>query len=64
MYSWEIQELMQLREYILEAQEYLRILNTSPQIYNVSYDAYNDLFHIGTDDNYDWNFRVYLKEKR
>lgn len=64
MYSYEIQQLMELKQYVLEAKEYLNILNTSPQINNVSYNAYSDLFHIGTDDRCSWDFKVYLKNNR
>lgn len=64
MYSYEIQQLMELKQYVLEAKEYLNILNTSPQINNVSYNTYSDLFHIGTDDRYSWDFKVYLKNNR
>lgn len=58
MYSYEIQQLMELRNYLLEAKEYLHICGTSPQINWVSYNAYTDDFRITTDDRYEWNFKV------
>lgn len=61
MYSWEIQELMQLRNYLLTVEEYLHICSTSPQIREVSYNAYENNFNIKTDDKYDWTFKVKSK---
>jgi hypothetical protein len=58
MYSWEIQELMELRNYLLSVEEYLHICSTSPQIREVHYNPYEDNFNIKTDDRYDWTFKV------
>ena len=62
MYSHEIQQLMELRNYLLGVKEYLHICNTSPQINYIHYDAWQDNFKIATDDRYEWTFKV--KEKR
>ena len=58
MYSWEIQKLMELKNYLIEAEEYLHICKTSPQINWVSYNAEIDKFEIKTDDKYEWKFKV------
>lgn len=58
MYSWEIQQLMELRNYLLEVKEYLHICNTSPQIRYVHYDTFQDNFKIATDDMYEWIFKI------
>jgi hypothetical protein len=60
MYTWEIQNLMQLKNYLINVEEYLQICNTSPQIREVKYDPYQDNFMIETDDNY----KVYFKVKK
>lgn len=60
MYSWEIQQLLELKQYLINVKEYLKICETSPQIREVKYDPYNDNFMIDTDDNY----KVYFKVKK
>ncbi len=58
MYSWEIQQLMELRNYLLTVKEYFNICETSPQIREVSYNPYEDNFKIETEDRYKFNFKV------
>lgn len=60
MYSFEIENLMKLKNYLISVKEYLQICNTSPQIREVKYDPYQDNFMIETDDNY----KVYFKVKK
>lgn len=64
MYSWEIQQLMEMRNYLLDAEEYFKICKTSPQIREINYNAFEDNFHIATDDRYDFNFKVKKKERK
>lgn len=64
MYSWEIDQLMKLRNYLIESEEYYKILITSPQINHVKHTPENGNFLIETDDNYKVNFKVYRKEKK
>lgn len=61
MYSWEIQQLLELKQYLLEAKEYLKICE-SPQITRIKYDPFNDTFYIETDDRYKWTFKVRSKK--
>ena len=63
MYSWEIEELLKLREYILEVKEYMKICSESPQIDHVKYEeepnGYN--YNLYTNDGYSWKIKVYCK---
>ena len=61
MYSYEIENLLKLRNYLISNKEYFNICKTSPQIKRISYD--NDDFRIQTSDNYDLHFKVYLKQE-
>lgn len=58
MFTWEIKNLMELKNYLITAQEYLTICKTSPQIREVKYDPYQDNFMIDTEDNYKVYFKV------
>lgn len=62
MYSWEIKDLLQLKEYILEYQEYLDIIKTSPQINYLEYLKNEDKIRFTTDDKYEFKFKVYRKK--
>ena len=62
MYSWEIQQLLELKKYLLNSKEYLKICSTSPQIIRVSYNPYDDIFYIKTNDGYEWTFKVRREE--
>ena len=58
MYSWEIAQLLDMKQWLLEYQEYLNVIQTSPQINYVEYLPYEDMLHITTDDYYDLKFKV------
>ena len=60
MYSWEIDEELRKRNYILTPKEYLEIIDfdLSPQICRIVYDIYTHTVHISTTDNYNWTFRL------
>lgn len=63
MYSEEIKQLLELKEYIISVEEYSKILYTSPQINFIKYDSYDDNFSIGTDDRYNFKFKVKTIDK-
>ena len=63
MYSWEIQKLLELKKFIIDNEDYLNILLSSPQINFIEYNGYDDKIHIKTDDRYDLKFKVYRKNK-
>lgn len=58
MYSWEIDNLIKFRNYLLEIADYDKICKTSPQIDLIRYRPFSDDYYIHTDDNYDFNFKV------
>ena len=58
MYSWEIQDLIEMRNALLEYQEYLNVVKTSPQIDYTEYLPNEDCLHLTTDDKYDFKFKV------
>lgn len=58
MYSWEISELLKLRNYLLSVKEYFAICDNSPQITRVSYNPYDNDFTIETSDRYKFKFKV------
>jgi len=62
MYSHEIQQLLELKNYLINHIEYLNILNTSPQINHVEYNQQLDEYEMWTNDNYYFKYKVYLKK--
>ena len=62
MYSYEIQRLLELRNYLISNQEFLEIFFTSPQITRVKYNAFTDEHETWTSDNYYFKYKVYRKE--
>lgn len=63
MYSYEIEELLRIRNYLLSSIEYINVINTSPQITRVKYSPYSDEFETWTSDNYYFKYKVYRKTK-
>ena len=62
MYSFEIQKLMELRNYLLSVKEYFYVCDTSPQIVRVSYNPFDNNFNIYTNDNYNFKFKIKKEE--
>ena len=60
MYSWEINQLLERNNFFISEKDYKRISNAkdNPQIIEVKYDAFSDLFSISTSDGYFWSFSV------
>lgn len=56
MYSWEIEQLLKLKNYLLECEEYNHLVTTSPQINKVKYE-HND-FTVETNDDYKFKFKI------
>lgn len=59
MYSYEIQELLELRNYFISCKEYIKIIK-SPQIDHIKYE--NQSFKVWTTDGYVFRFKL-RKEK-
>lgn len=58
MYSHEIKQLLELKNYLLDRQETNKVLNVkdSPQINHIKYE--NDEFEMWTSDNYYFKFKI------
>lgn len=56
MYSKEIQELINLRQQVITHQDYINIIQTSPQVDHVLYNQ--DHFEMFTDDGYAFKFKI------
>ena len=65
MYTWEIEKLLQLKNYIINEKDYLDIITTSPQIRRIKYDAYNDTIENWTkeSDNSTKYFKYKVKKR-
>lgn len=63
MYSWEIERLLKIRNYLITYTEYFEILSTSSQINHIKYTPEDDKTMIETTDNYQFKFKVYRKER-
>lgn len=58
MYSKEIEGLLKLRNYIISSKEYIKIVETSPQIDHIKYNPFEDNIEIYTKDNYSFKVKV------
>ena len=56
MYSKEIQELINLRQQVITLQDYINIIQTSPQVDHILYNQ--DHFEMYTDDYYKFKFKI------
>jgi hypothetical protein len=56
MYSQEIQELINLKQQVITIQDYINIIQTSPQVDHILYN--NDHFEMFTDDGYGFKFKI------
>ena len=50
MYTWEIEKIVEENNGVLESKIYLTICETSPQITEVRFEAFSNLFKIWTND--------------
>ena len=62
MYSWEISQLLADKNFNIDSETYLHIIESSPQIRYVSYKPYGDYFEMVDDEGNCWKFNVYRKE--
>ena len=65
MYTWEIEKLLKIKNYILYCDEYVHMIDTSPQIKEVKYNAYDDTFDTWTreDDSTINHFKYRVKKR-
>lgn len=59
MYSHEIDQTLKSQNYNVDADTYLHICNSSPQ---VTHDPYSDSFELWTKDGYYWKIKICRKE--
>lgn len=62
MYSYEIDQLLKSHNYNIDSETYIEICKTSPQIFHLKYNPYENNYEIWTYDNYYWNISVFRKE--
>ena len=58
MFSYEIDELLRNKDYVVNMDDYKRIIESS-QICHIKYDHWDDSFVINTNDGCSWRFKVY-----
>lgn len=58
MKTSEIEYLIELKKFIITIDDYIKIINTSPQIRDLSYNRNEDKFCIETDDHYKVKFNI------
>ena len=63
MYSWEIQQLMEYKNYLLTCKEYIDMVFGSSQINRVRYNPYSNDYEIWTNDDYYVRFKVKALER-
>lgn len=56
MYSHEIQQLLELKNYVLELKEYIEVIRTSPQIDHIKYE--DNQFIFDTTDKFHFKFKI------
>ena len=62
MYSWEITQFFEQRNYKIDSEDYLKICNSSNQISKIKYEPFGNNLGIWTNDKYYWKITVYRKE--
>ena len=62
MFSWEIDKILNENSFEINAETYIQIISTSPQINHIKYQAFGDYFEVWTDDRYEWKFKVIMQK--
>ena len=58
MYSWEINQFLEQRNYNIDSEDYIKICNSSSQISKIKYEPFGNYFEMWTSDGYYWKFKV------
>ena len=58
MYSHEIEQLLRVKNYLLNDKEYFNIVKTSPQINYSEYNPFENAIKMSTKDGYNFKFKV------
>ena len=64
MYSLEIDNVLVSNNYNISSDDYLNIILNSPQLIEITYVPYGDLFYIKDDVGNEWRFTVYRSEEK
>lgn len=66
MYTWEIENLLKMRNYILYNDEYLNMISTSPQIKHIKYNDYKNEFETWTreENNREHYFKYKVRKRK
>ena len=62
MYSWEINNVLASNNYNISSDDYLNIILNSPQLTQIIFKPYDELFYIKDDVGNEWQFTVYCLE--
>ena len=62
MYSHEIEQLLKLKNYLVDVKDYINIVESS-QVKDVEYEGNNN-FKVETKDGYSFSFRIVYNTKR
>lgn len=63
MYNWELCEFLKSKNHNLSASEYIYVCNTCPQLRQISYSPYEDMFTAISDANECFRFKVHPNER-
>ncbi len=65
MYTWEIENLLKIKNHLLNGKEHEEVTVKSPQVKKVEYNAYEDTFQIWTyeEDHSSYNYKYRVKRK-
>ncbi len=61
MYTWEIENLLKVKNYILNSEEYSSMISSSPQVKRVKYNTFDDSMETWTEEQD--NSKKYFKYK-
>ena len=59
MYTYELAQFLQERNFCISNREYIRVVQTSKQIDHIKYNPYECNFELWTTDGYNARFTVY-----
>ena len=58
MYSYEIDQVIKSQNYNIASKTYINICNTIPQISQIIYTSFENMFEFWTSDKYYWKFKT------
>lgn len=66
MYSWEIEQLIRAKNFLLDLQECSDVIDPekSPQVCHVKYESYDNSMEVDTKDNYHFKFKIKIKDTK